>query len=583
MLSDLRVIAIVPARGGDDEVPYLNIKKLGPMPLIAYTLSECQKSRYIDRIIVSTDDDEVARIAESHGAQAPFRRPDSLTRDIPLIKPIIEHAVRTIETEEGIGYDLVVTLQATSPFRTHDQIDRALERLNEDELDSVISVREVRALSWRQRGESLEPLFDKAGRRENLEPVFHEDGAIWAMRRSVLEDASRLGERVGHIPMDKMSSLTIHDIYDFWLAERLVRLPRVLFRVDGGGDMGMGHVFRSLAVAMALRSVSNADVCFLMDPQFAEGTQQVADAGFTVRLLATGGRADTGAIVEAIQDYSPNIIINDQPFLDSGYLSALARLGASTINLVDSLADIEDPAAIASVIVATIQDEEVELTNYYAGPAFAILRDNFRDKASKRLNRDASRNSLQVILSFGGSDPQGITLKALEAMEIVSEAASEKDGLVIDTIVVLGPAFSYEAELSALVERLAIEPHILRRVEHMADLLVEADLVVCSGGMTVFEIAALGRPGVVLCQNAKETTRMERFAVHGSVRQLGLGTQVSTTELAREIRELVRSPAARQVMTEAGLQLVDAKGAGRVAEVLMQAERRGPAARGKRI
>ena len=183
MLSGQRVIAVVPARGGDDEVPYLNIKKLGPMPLIAYTLLECQKSRYIDRIIVSTDDDEVARIAESHGAQAPFRRPDNLARDIPLIKPIIDHAVRTIEAEEGVGYGLVVTLQATSPFRTHDQIDAALEKLTEGELDSVISVRKVRALRWRQAGQYLEPLFDKAGRRENLEPVFDEDGAIWAMRR----------------------------------------------------------------------------------------------------------------------------------------------------------------------------------------------------------------------------------------------------------------------------------------------------------------------------------------------------------------------------------------------------------------
>lgn len=560
-------------------MPYLNIKKLGPMPLIAYTLQACQKSRYIDRIIVSTDDDEVARIAESHGAQAPFRRPKSLSKDIPLIKPIIDHAVRYVEAEEGTAYDLVITLQATSPFRTHEQIDAALDRLVEGDLDSVISVREVRALSWRSKDGALEPLFDKAGRRESLEPVFHEDGAICAMRRSVLEAPSRLGEKIGHVTMDKTSSLTIHDIHDFWLAERLVRMPRVVFRVDGGGKMGMGHVYRSLAIAGAMRSVSNADICFLMDPEFAEGTQQVADAGFAVRLLAPGNRTDTTAIVRAVQDYSPNIIINDQPFLDSDYLKSLARLGAATINLVDSLADIEDPRAIASVIVATIQEDDVALANYYAGPAFAIVRENFRDKASERIKRDeTSIGSLKVVLSFGGSDPQGITLKALEAMdEVMSDSRATGFDRPVEVTVVIGPAFGYGSELTALVDRLSIRPEVLRRVEHMAEVLVEADLILCSGGMTVFEIAALGRPGLVLCQNAKEAARMERFATHGSIRQLGLGTEITAATLAQEVRALLSRRDRRREMTEAGLRLVDAQGAGRVAEVLMQAERRGPA------
>ena len=97
MKDELRVIAVVPARGGDHEVPYLNIKKLGGIPLVAHTLLEAKKSRYVDRIVVSTDDDQVARVAEEYGGEVPFRRPPALASDIPEIKVVIEHAVREVE------------------------------------------------------------------------------------------------------------------------------------------------------------------------------------------------------------------------------------------------------------------------------------------------------------------------------------------------------------------------------------------------------------------------------------------------------------------------------------------------------
>ncbi|MEE9264590.1 MAG: acylneuraminate cytidylyltransferase family protein, partial [Vicinamibacteria bacterium] len=87
-----RVVAIVPARGGYDEVPYMNIKKLGPIPLVAYTLQEAAKSRYIDRVVVSTDDEKVAAVAREYGADVPFLRRAELL-NVPLIKPVIADAV----------------------------------------------------------------------------------------------------------------------------------------------------------------------------------------------------------------------------------------------------------------------------------------------------------------------------------------------------------------------------------------------------------------------------------------------------------------------------------------------------------
>lgn len=116
MKDGLRVICIVPARGGTDSVPYLNIKRLGDRPLMAHTLEAALASKVVDRVIVSTDDPRVADVARDWGAEAPFVRPAELARDIPSLKPVIVHAVREIEAA-GERADLVVVLQATSPFR----------------------------------------------------------------------------------------------------------------------------------------------------------------------------------------------------------------------------------------------------------------------------------------------------------------------------------------------------------------------------------------------------------------------------------------------------------------------------------
>ena len=573
MKSGKQVIAVVPARGDYDEVPYMNIKKLGTLPLIAHTLCQAQQSKYIDRIIVSTDDDHIARVSKEYGAEVPFRRPAKLVGDIPMIKPVIQHAVRYLEEEEGLAVDLVVVLQATSPFRTVAQIDEALDRLVTSELDSVISLREVKALTWRMPEGNLTPLFESPVRREDLEPLYHEDGAIWAMRRSILDDSSRLGERIGHVTMDRMSSLTVHDIYDFWLAEKLVRLPRVLFRVDGGGQMGMGHVYRSLAVADALRSISNADICFLMGAEPSTGLSHISKAGYSVRVLPGDVSSEISTIVEAIRDYSPNIIVNDLPFVEKDYLSALASIGASTINLVDSFADIEPPSDIASVIISAMQDEQLDLDDYYAGPAFAILRESFQGRAATFLPGDAQRR--QIVLSFGGSDPQGLTLKSLQALDLL---LAERPRL--DVIVVLGPAFSFRKELDALVGTLGYKPNIFESVEHMAEILSGADLVLCSGGMTVFEIAALGRPGVVLCQNIREERRMAAFVQHGTILHLGLGTEVKEGAICEATRCLLEDEKRLREMSEAGIRLVDGRGAARVASVIKETRGRGPAGGG---
>jgi spore coat polysaccharide biosynthesis predicted glycosyltransferase SpsG/CMP-N-acetylneuraminic acid synthetase len=554
-----RVIAVLPARGGTDRVPYLNIKRLGDRPLLAWTIEAAQLSGVVDRLVVSTDDPRVAETARAHGAEAPFLRPRELAGDIPSLKPVVVHAVREIEGA-GDRFDVVLVLQATSPFRGPEEIRAAVEKLLAGGFSTVLSVTEERELAWRAEGDILAPLFERAGRRDDQAPVYKENGAVVALRRDVLDDASRFGTRVGFLPLDKRAAFTVRDLDDFWMAERLLREPRVLFRVDGSLSMGMGHVYRALAIADALRDTSRAAIAFLMTAQHVEGLKTVSSYGYPVRLA---GESSLETYLELVRDYSPDILINDLPSLDRAYLDALSHVGATTVNLVDTLDDLEKTEAYAQLIVSVMNEERETPENFYGGPGYAILRRHFRDNSGERGVREQPR---MVLLTFGGSDPQGLTLKAARALETLPE--------VIEIVAVAGPAFSYLREFEALQETLKRKVTLMRQVEgHIADLMFESDLVLCSGGMTVYEIAALGTPGLVLAQNTREEARMRTFARRGSVEFLGLGSELSEVLIATRTRELLEDVARRREMSVRGRGLVDGLGALRTAELVLGSAR----------
>ena len=558
MIGGKRVLALIPARGGTDRVPYLNIKRLGDRPLIAHTIHAARATSTIDRVVVSTDDPSIAEVAKLHGADVPFLRPKELAADIPSLKPVIAHAIATLEAA-GDRVDIVVVLQATTPFRDETAIEEVLKRLATGSFDTVLTVTEDRTLNWRVEGERLVPLFVREGRREEQEPVFRENGAVVASLRSVFASESRFGERVGYVVLDKKSGFTVHDLDDFWMAEKLLKEPRILFRVDGSAALGMGHVFRSLAIADALRETSRAEIAFLMSAEHSEGILQVSRHGYPVSAL---GNARVETALDHIRDFAPTILINDLPVLEEAYLQALSHLGAAAVNLVDTLDDVETDE-YAQVIVSVMAAERETPEGFYTGPRYAILRNHFLGR--RKVIREEPRS---VLLTFGGSDPQGLTLKALHALRTLEAA--------IEIVVVLGPAFSHKRELESLLSRLGRKVSLTSDATGgtIADLMLDADLVVCSGGMSVYEIAALGTPGIVLGQNVREESRMRAFAAQGTIAYLGLGPEVSEGEILGEARGLLHDPGRRQAMSARGRALVDGLGASRAAEVVLESGRR---------
>lgn len=218
-----RILGIIPARGGSKGVPRKNIRDVAGRPLIAYTIAAAQASRLLTRCLVSTDDSETAQISAALGCEV-MERPAALAQDDTPTVDAVKHVFATLESQ-GESFDYGLVLQPTSPLRTGLDIDSALQALLHSDADSVVGVYQVSdhhpaRMYTLENGQLVS--FDKtfaAARRQDLPPVYHRNGAIYAFRRSLLEQNTLLGNLILPYIMEENRSLNIDNEYDLVLAD----------------------------------------------------------------------------------------------------------------------------------------------------------------------------------------------------------------------------------------------------------------------------------------------------------------------------------------------------------------------------
>lgn len=228
-----RILGVIPARGGSKGIPKKNLVPILGKPLIAYTIEAALQSRHLSRVIVSTDDKEIARISRDCGAEVPFMRPAELATDSALSLPVIQHATREMERLEGKAYDIVVMLQPTTPLRLGSDIDAGIELLLTTGADSVISVvkmdayhplRMKRVLEDGRLINYIEQGFEDMRPRQELPEVYIRNGALYITRRDVLINENTFtGRDCRAYIMPEVRSINIDAESDIILAEHFLR------------------------------------------------------------------------------------------------------------------------------------------------------------------------------------------------------------------------------------------------------------------------------------------------------------------------------------------------------------------------
>jgi len=225
-----RVLGLVPARAGSKGVPGKNIRPLAGRTLLEYTARAAHESGVIDRIVLSTDSEEIADAGRRAGIEVPFLRPAALAADDSAMLPVVQHAVRAL-TDEGWAPDVIVLLQPTSPLRRPEHIRDAVTLLRETNADSVVTVVELpRHLSpdyvMRIEAGVLKPFLPDGARitrRQDARPAYSRDGTVYACWRRTLERFNSLyGEDCRPLVVDAADSLSIDSPADWDAAERML-------------------------------------------------------------------------------------------------------------------------------------------------------------------------------------------------------------------------------------------------------------------------------------------------------------------------------------------------------------------------
>ena len=228
----MNILAIIPARGGSKGVPRKNIKLLAGKPLLEYTSAVTLKSSLLSKVVISTDDDEIISVAKKLGLEIPFKRPKDLATDSSSSLSVILHALEYFESK-NIYFDAVCLLQVTSPFRTVEFLDKAIQEFIKSDADSLISVQEVPHEynpHWSFELDENKNLKIATGeteiisRRQDLPKAYHRDGSIYITKSSILKEQNSLfGKKIAHIVSPKEFYVNIDTMDDWKKAEELVK------------------------------------------------------------------------------------------------------------------------------------------------------------------------------------------------------------------------------------------------------------------------------------------------------------------------------------------------------------------------
>jgi CMP-N-acetylneuraminic acid synthetase len=189
----IKVVGLITARGGSKGIPQKNVRPLAGKPLIAWTIEAALRSRLLERVIVSTDDEEIARTAREWGADVPFMRPVELAQDDSPHLAVIRHALGWLGSEQKTEFDYLLLLQPTSPLRSTEDIDKSIALAEEKDADAVVSVCLTHDHPFLSKqvtadGRLLDFVEKPPGylARQRLPPAYSLNGAIYLVRRSVL-------------------------------------------------------------------------------------------------------------------------------------------------------------------------------------------------------------------------------------------------------------------------------------------------------------------------------------------------------------------------------------------------------------
>ena len=503
---------LIPAIKKNAVIPDQLVKKLAGVTLIERAIHTARAVARGADVLVVTDSQEITLICERCGVRTHYNK-ELLFSSLDIVSEL-----RSVLVQTAREYEHVVVYRASCPLVTWVDMEDAYRRFTAAGADCLMTVKSVRQRVWQGQEEGIDSLLGD-----------EDDGALveskaLVMLRSEALIAGRITRTVPYFLNDR--AIEINSYQDWWICEKLLARRKLLFVVAGYPAIGMGHVYRALMLA---HEIADHSIQFLCTGESELAVRSIAERDYKT-LTQRGDLADD---VLALQ---PDLVVNDILDTDAAYIRRLKEAGIRVVNFEDE----GSGAAEADLVINALYSETGRASRFLYGHRYFCLRDEFVS-GCRNVFRPLART---LLISFGGTDHSDLTRKTLDAVEPLCLERS------MDIRVVAGPGYAHRKALERHLAKLANPRLIFTHATNVMSRMMEgADLAICSAGRTVYELAHMRVPAVVMAHHERELRHRFARAANGFCR-LGLMQPVFHAAKLRRAFLRMLEPAVRHRLFE---------------------------------
>lgn len=520
----MKILIVIPARGGSKRIPRKNVRLMCGKPLITYALQNAKSlGEFMDvDVAVSTDDEELYGIVNKMGVTV-IARPKELATDRVTLDPVIYHAMIQMEKKNQVTYDTVITMQATSPTLKTETLKRAIDFFHNSDYDTIISAMNNPHLSWREENGQIVKNYEKRLNSQELPKNYVETGGFLITRRECVSEDGRIGKKVNIFEISVDEAVDIDTEADWIVAESVLKRKKIIFRTVGKRQFGMGHIYRCLTFAYKL---TGHQFLFVVDQDSDMGIQKLRESYFPVKVIENEEDFE-----HVLSEYQPDILVNDILDTTEDYMKMVIKYADRVVNFED----IGTGAKYADAVINALYEKGEKLHNEYYGSKYFCIRDEFLEESPKEFSEEVK----DMMVIFGGEDPSDLTGRLYDICKILHGKYP-----TIHFHFLIGFAYRNKDQIVSDEEN-----HIFvhKDVKRVSSYMNKADLAITSQGRTVYELASMGVPAIVLAQNEREAEHVFAGIQNGFI-NLGIGSEQDAITIVQTVRWLIDTPKVRKEM-----------------------------------
>ena len=469
---------VIPAIKKNAVIPDQLVKKLAGVTLVERAINTARGVLPGEDVVVLTDSQEISLICERAGVRHHWNR------ELRFTSLDIVTEMRGLLGDLAREYEHCIILRASCPLLTWVDVEDAWKKFREAQADSLVTVKSMRQRIWNVHGEGLESLLDEDADHEGEKTLVVESRALIILRLALLgrngSVALRRGKIMPYFLNDR--AIEIQGYQDWWICEHLLQRRHVVFVVAGWAAIGMGHVFRALMLA---HEITNHRISFVCTRESELAVESIARKDYKIVRQGDEDLADT------VLRMRPDLVVNDILNTSSAYMARLTTAGVRCVNFED-----EGPGADwARLVINALYEDKDNTERLRCGPDYFCLRDEFLSAARNPFRPEAKT----VLITFGGTDQNDCSRRVLDIIEPICRAYG------IGVRLVAGPGYAHKEAMEAHLAELA-NPLVqfTWATNVMSRMMEGADLAICSAGRTVYELAHMRIPSIVLAHHERE-------------------------------------------------------------------------------